>query len=149
MNLKVLTIVAIVFAAIASWVSMYELGYEAGQDAQKVMLQDAINKQRKDYDTKLKARIKQFTVDYRESMMNFRAYEKERADKAITRAKLEFEAGEKSNEIISRIPQIKQSDNCNNFNADTYRVYRDTRRIVSDPRSNRDTTSTSDADTTN
>lgn len=128
---------------------IYDKGYTAGQDAQKVVLQDAINIQRKNYDEKLKARVKQFEDNYHESLMNFRAYEKERADKAIARAKLEFEAGEQSNEIINRIPNVMRTNDCTNVSVDAYRVYRDTRRIVSDPRSNRATNATSDTDTIN
>ena len=141
MNLKMIAIAALVFAALGSLFTIYEIGFSAGEDAQKAILQDAINEQRKDYDTRLKARIKELKADYRESLLTFRAYEKERAEQAIARATAELEAEDNSNEITNRIQKIDTVSDCNSVDAMAYGVYRDSRRIVSDPRSTRINTS--------
>ncbi len=142
MNLKLLGIVAAVAGLLAAFIFLYELGYEAGIDNNKAVVSATIDKQREEYDKKLKARLKQMQSNYKESLLLYRQYEADRAAKAIATAKLELEAEDKANEITNRIQQVVQTGNCNSVSSDTYRVYRDTRRIVSDPR----TTAGSSAD---
>ncbi len=134
MSLKLIGVVAAVAGLLAAFIFLYELGYEAGVDSNKAVVSATIDKQREEYDKKLKARLKQMQINYKESLLLYRQYEADRAAKAIATAKLELEAEDKANEITNRIQQVVQTGNCNSVSPDTYRVYRDTRRIVSDPR---------------
>ncbi len=140
MNLRILGVVAAVAGLLATFIFLYELGYDAGIDSNKAKVSEQIDSQREKYDQKLKARIEQMQANYKSSLLLFRQYESDRAAKAIATAKLELEAEDKSNEITNRIQQVVQPSNCDTVNIDTYRVYRDTRRIVSDPRTTAGTT---------
>lgn len=139
MNLRLLGIVAAIAGVLAAFVFLYELGYDAGENNQKAIMQKAVDTNREQYDEKLKARLKEMQANYKSSLRLYRDYEAKRASDAIARAKLELEAEDKSNEITNRIQQVVQTSDCSSVNADTYRVYRDTRRIVLDPRNTRDT----------
>lgn len=137
MSLKLIGIIAAISGLLAALLFVYDLGYESGINSNKAIVQKQLDKNREQYDAKLKERLKKFNDDSKDAMREFKLIQKLRADTAISRAKLELEAEEQANEITNRIPQVVQSSNCTNVGFDTFRVYRDTRRIVSDPRTTR------------
>ncbi len=139
MSLKLLGIIAAISGLLAALLFVYNLGYDSGVNSNKAIVQQQIDMNREQYDTKLKERLKKFNDDSKDAMREFKLMQKLRADTAIEMAKLELQAEEQANEITNRIPQVVQSSNCTNVGFDTFRVYRDTRRIVSDPRTTRTT----------